>query len=151
MVASLSAASSIALSGIQAATVRVNASAQNIANSQTLGTPNQAGPFGADQPPPLTGTAPSGAAGQVFQALNVNQQESASGGVTATVTPSKNSGLAFQPDSPFADKNGLVATPDVDPARKAVNLLEARNNFIANVKVFQVTTDLSKKLIDNIS
>src|SRR5579859_3733757 len=122
---------SIALSGLNAATRRLDVSAANVANVDTTGAlPGE---------PAASGTPP-------FQPLQVTQQPLTSGGTVATVgalqpafTPS------FSPDSPFANSDGLVAAPNVDLVTERLNQLDAVNAYKANLRVLEVANDLERE------
>ena len=59
------------------------------------------------------------ALGSVYQPAAVTQTAQQDGGVSATITPSLPSyTLAYDPSAPFANVQGMVAQPNVDPARK---------------------------------
>jgi flagellar basal-body rod protein FlgC len=126
----------IALSGLNAASTRLQVSASNVANIDTTGA----------LPNPATGATGTPAP---YQALQVTQSSVVSGGTVATITPSTPSFTAqYSPDSPYADKNGLVGAPNVDLATEAVNQITAINAYKANLRVLQVADDLDRETID---
>ena len=94
----MSSISAIALSGLNAASQRLQVSASNVANSQTTGAlPN------AD------GTVPAGAP-TAYAPLELVQTASAGGGTQTSVTTARPATTAtFDPQSPFANQDGLVA------------------------------------------
>jgi|ERR1700761_2869492 flagellar basal-body rod protein FlgC len=138
---------SIATSGLSAASTRLNVAASNIANAQSTG------------PLPAPGGSSRGAASAnstlpaVYIPLQVNQVDqsggSAQGGTVATVS-AVSPGFVAQsdPGSPFANQDGLVAAPNVDPANDFVQLAVAKYAFAANAKVVQAYSDMSKSLLD---
>ena len=112
---------SIAVSGLNAATQRLNAAAANIANAQDTA--------------PLS---PQPGQPQPYQPVDVIQKAAPTGGTIASyhpVTPASNA--IFDPNSPFADSNGLVASPNVDLAQQLADTLTARISYEANAKVMQ--------------
>lgn len=124
----------IALSGLAAASKKVEASASNIANLTTAGSLTD------------TGNAPYNAVTTVQQAVT---DESGNGlGVRATTIP-KNTPFvpAYDPDSPFANPDGLVGVPNVSLAEEAVNLSLAETTFKANLKIIEAASELSRELI----
>jgi flagellar basal-body rod protein FlgC len=140
---------SIATSGLSAASLRLEVTASNIANALTTG------------PLPATGASnASGGAGNLNSAnfsayvpLQVNQVDQTSGStpdgtaaVVSTVSPSFVP--QFDPGSPFANQDGLVAAPNVDLASQFVQLLTAKYSFAANAKVIQAYDDTTKSLLD---
>jgi flagellar basal-body rod protein FlgC len=127
---------SIALSGLNAASQRLQVSASNVANLDSTGA----------LPDPKTGATGTPAP---YQPLQVSQQSLVSGGTVATVTPSTPAFTAqYSPDSPYADKNGLVGAPNVDLATEAVNQITAINAYRANLRVIQVADDLDRETIN---
>ena len=143
---------SIATSGLSAASTRLNVAASNIANAQSTG--------------PLPATGGSDAAGRgaasasanstlpaVYTPLEVTQADqssgSAQGGTVATVSAVSPGFVAqSEPGSPFANRDGLVAAPNVDPVSDFVQLAAAKYAFAANAKVVQAYSDMSKSLLD---
>src|SRR5665213_1834627 len=110
--------STIALSGMTAATRRLDVSASNVANAMSTGAlPN------AD------GTLPAGAP-RAYAPLDVVQTASAAGGTQTTVTTATPSTTAVSdPQAPFADPNGLVAAPNVDLSQEMVGQMLASYSF----------------------
>ena len=85
----MSSIGAISTSGLIAAQTDVAVVASNIANSTDTTAGAAAAPFGSSAvaaSQPLAGTQPSGAAGQVFQALTATNTETTGGGVGTTVT-----------------------------------------------------------------
>jgi flagellar basal-body rod protein FlgC len=110
-------------------------SASNIANASDTG-PLPDAPNAASFPP-------------VYAAQRVDQVDVAGGGTvanTSTVSPSYVT--QYDPTAPFADKNGLVAAPNVDLANEVVQQITARTDFAANAKVIQVYSEMMKTLLD---
>ena len=133
----MSSISAIALSGLNAASRRLEVSASNVANSQTTGAlPN------AD------GTVPAGAP-TAYTPLALVQTASAGGGVqtsVTTVTPPTTA--VFDPQASFANQDGLVAAPNVDLAQEFVGQLLASYSFAANVAVLKTNDQNTKSLLD---
>jgi flagellar basal-body rod protein FlgC len=126
---------SIAASGLAAASRRLEVSASNIANASDTG-PLPDAPNAASFPP-------------VYLAQRVDQVDVAGGGTVANVsTASPGYVTEYDPTAPFADKNGLVAAPNVDLANQAVQQITARIDFAANAKVIQVYSQMMKSLLD---
>jgi flagellar basal-body rod protein FlgC len=126
---------SIAASGLAAASRRLEVSASNIANASDTG-PLPDAPNAASFPP-------------VYSAQRVDQVDVAGGGTVANVTTASPGYVTeYDPTAPFADKNGLVAAPNVDLANEAVQQITARIDFAANAKVIQVYSQMMKSLLD---
>jgi flagellar basal-body rod protein FlgC len=117
----------IALSGMTAATRRLQASASNIANAQT------------------TGALPGVAGPAVYTPVDVQLSAQAGGGVTASLAPSaREARLAYDPKARFADARGYVAAPDVDMVGEIVGLAMASYAFAANLKVLRTADDMAR-------
>ena len=136
----MSSISAIALSGLNAASRRLQVSASNVANSQTTGAlPN------AD------GTVPAGAP-TAYTPLALVQTASAGGGVqtsVTTVTPPTTA--VFDPQASFANQDGLVAAPNVDLSQEMVNQMLASYSFAANARVLRAEDRMNQTLIDRLA
>ncbi len=121
----------IALSGLHSASLRLNASASNIANINSAGSLTD-----ADNAPytPLTTQS---------KAVDVP------GGVQTDVIPRSSPFTpAYDPDSPFADENGVVGLPNVNLAEEAVNIKLAEISYKANLSTIKVAGELFDELLD---
>ncbi len=129
---------SIAVSGLRAQSTRLAATASNIANASTSGT--------------VPSSDPSAPASTLYTPVTVDFSSQAGGGVSAQVRPDPNAySVIYDPSSVHADGNGLVAVPDVDLAEQAVNLLESKALYKANVSVIKVQDELLGDLLDTIA
>jgi flagellar basal-body rod protein FlgC len=136
----MSSISTIALSGLNAATRRLDVSASNLANAMTSGAL-----------PAADGTLPSGAP-RAYAPLQVVQAEGATGGTQTSVMPVTPSTVATaDPSAPFANQDGLVAAPNVDLAQEMIGQLVARYSFAANAKVLTADDRMTKTLIDTMA
>ena len=133
----MSSISAIAVSGLNAATRRLEVSASNIANIETTGAlPTANGTLAAGAPP-------------AYQPLRLNQTESATGGTQTSVTAAAPSYVAVSdPQAPFANQDGLVAAPNVDLSQEAINQIIASYSFSANAAVLKAANQMSKTLLD---
>lgn len=123
-----------ALSGLLAASKRVEAVASNVANVQTAGSLED-----PDNAPytPLT-----------VQQDTLKGTDGQSFGVKAEFAPRNPAFvLAYDPDSPFADENGVIGLPDVDLAEEAVNMDIARAAYKANLAVIKTADEMSDDLL----
>jgi flagellar basal-body rod protein FlgC len=131
----MSDAFAIALSGFNAAGQRIAGIASNIANAGSVG--------------PLK---PSPGGPQAYQPVDVVQITAPGGGTEAEVQPvSPATQPSYDPNSPYADQQGLVAAPNVDLADQAVQLLEAREAGLANLKTMKVAGEMQQSIIDLIA
>ncbi len=120
---------SIALSGLNAATQRLNASASNIANVTTSG-------------------ALKGGGQEPYTALQTTQSALDNGGVTSTTIP-KDPGFvpAYSADSPFANADGVIGVPNVSLAEEAINLNIAETTYKANIATLKTAEEMSDELL----
>jgi flagellar basal-body rod protein FlgC len=125
----------IALSGLNAASRKADAAASNIANLTTSGALD-----------PADGPAPYNAVTAVQTAITGQNGESL--GVRSDVVPTNRPFVpAYDPDSPFANSDGLIGTPNVDLATEIVNLQLASTTYKANAKTIEVTAALQDELL----
>ncbi len=137
----MSVALNTALSGLTAATRRLDASASNTANARTTGPLPAGGDLAA-----VRATPPSGSPYVPVQASDTAQL---TGGVRASLAPMSPALYAeYQPDSPDADARGLVAAPNVDLARETVQQMTAGAAYKANAKVAQTADEMLKSVFD---
>jgi flagellar basal-body rod protein FlgC len=131
----MSIASTIAVSGLNVATLRLDVAASNIANALSDG--------------PLSDTDSVGNFPPAYTPLRVNQTDIVGGGTRATVSVVSPATVpAFDPGAPFADSNGMVASPNVDLANELVQLLIARYTFAANAQVIRADAQMSAALLN---
>jgi flagellar basal-body rod protein FlgC len=132
--------SAIALSGMNAATRRLEVSAGNVANVMTSGSL-----------PAADSTVPAGAP-QAYAPLQVVQTASAGGGTRTSVTTVNPSSVAMSdPQAPFANQDGLVAAPNVDISQEMINQMIASYSFAANAKVLTVDDRMTETLLDTVA
>jgi flagellar basal-body rod protein FlgC len=135
----MNTAMNIAVSGMLAASTGFTASASNLANLESDG------PVPATSPQQPVAQAP----GSVYQPVAVTQMLEPGGGVSAAVTPSLPSyTLAYDSSAPFANVQGMVAQPNVDPAREIVNQMTASLAYRANIATFKTAQEMEKTLLD---
>lgn len=48
----------------------------------------------------------------------------------------------YQPGSPFADKNGYVLYPNIDPVIESINAMEAARSYEANIAAIEATKSM---------
>jgi flagellar basal-body rod protein FlgC len=125
---------SSALSGLAAASRRLEASANNIANINS------------------DGSIPASDAAErrdAYQPVRVEQSSAPDGGTTTSdrfVRPPYIPVL--DTSSAFANSDGLVAAPNVDVTSEYTEQISTLQSFEANLKSIQSISDLVKKLYD---
>lgn len=131
----MSIASVIAVSGLNAATLRLQVSASNVANAQSSG--------------PLPDAANAASYPAAYNALRVDQAAAADGGTRAAIaTASPGTVPAFDPGAPYADAQGMIAAPNVDLLSELIQQMFARTDFAANAKVIRSDEQMTKSLLD---
>jgi flagellar basal-body rod protein FlgC len=121
---------SIGLSGLAAATLRLDVAANNIANAQSSGAlPGNPGP------------AP-------YTPMQVVQSDGESGGTVASTVSADPAYIpASDPQSPDANAQGLVAAPNVDLTQEMVEMAAAQQSFAANLKTVQISLSSTGRLL----
>jgi len=147
MVDSVSA-NSYANSAISTADVQVAAVTDSIATQ--IDTSQPTAPFGSSAvaAPPVTGTQPSNAASQVFQALQSTSSTDSGSSVAPSVSRSGNYDISYQPDSPSADAQGLVARPNVNAVQQSVQLASDANTYTTNAQSLQTSAQIAHRVLD---
>jgi len=118
-----------AVAGMNAASNRVDIAAGNIANARTTGALD-----------PYTGYTPQ-------QAV---QTTTASSSPQVRARPlSTGYSAAYEPDSPNANAEGLVGSPNVDMATNMVELIQAEHAYKANAAVLRTIDEMASVLYDD--
>jgi flagellar basal-body rod protein FlgC len=129
-----------ALSGLEASVAQLTASASNVANVDTVGSWGPAvnvGAAGASGPPL-----------KAYQPVQTVQTTTPDGGVAASqvpVTPATTP--AYDPTSPAANAQGLVAAPNVDLNQEVVGQIGALAAYQANLAVIKTSDRMTKSLL----
>jgi len=112
----------VSLSALTAAGKRIAVSANNVANLRSLGAYTDA----------------NGVSNGGFAPKQVQQTSRADGGVVAREVPvDPASVLAFEPNHPDANAEGLVPYPNVDLGEQFVNQILAERAYQASAKVIE--------------
>lgn len=125
---------SIALSGLNAASNKVSASASNIANMTTTGSleAGKQAPYDA-----LT----------TRQTAQSDAQGNPAGVRSDVVSAGRPFVPSYAPGSPFANADGMIGTPNVDLAEEAINMSMAETSYKANISVIKTTDEMSEELL----
>ena len=132
-----------AASGLSAERLRMDVTAENLANAQsTKGADGQpyrrkvvelqeaGGGFGATLGSAMKGGGPAG--------VRV-------AGISQDPTPNR---LVYDPGHPDADARGYVSMPNVQPVTEMVDLISASRGYEANVTVMQTAKQMFTKTLD---
>jgi flagellar basal-body rod protein FlgC len=131
----MSIASSIAVSGMNVAALRLQVSADNVANALSDG--------------PLPSSKNVANFPSAYIPLRVDQIDTVGGGTSATVVAVSPSYMPmFDPTAPYANGNGMVATPNVDLASEIIQQILARYTFAANAQVVRVDMQMAATLFN---
>jgi flagellar basal-body rod protein FlgC len=129
-----------ALSGALAQTQRLSSSASNVANARSTGAI-----------PGSDGTVPAGKTAAYAPAATDTVATSGGGtrAISRPVTPAYIP--EYQPDSPQADENGLIAAPNVDPVTETTTQISALSAYKANLAVIRTQDDMEREAINTVA
>lgn len=128
---------SIASSGMTAAMRRLEVSAGNVANALS------------DGPLPSADAAARAKYHAAYVPQRVDQIATADGGTAAVVSDvSPGTVATFDPTAPYADAEGMVASPNVNFANEAIQQIIARYTFAMNAAVERTYERMMKSLLD---
>ncbi len=129
MVERMSSTFDIAVSGLQAATVRLSVAAENIVNARS------------SAPVEPEGEVPE----EVFRPQRVEQRSRAEGGVVAERRPVEPATIT---ERDATSPTGFSAVPNVDFGREMVELRIAAQSFKASVEALRAQMELDEPLLD---
>tara|TARA_R110001599_G_scaffold213743_1_gene411518 strand:+ start:86 stop:496 length:411 start_codon:yes stop_codon:yes gene_type:complete len=118
----------IASSAMSAQSQRMNVTASNMANADSV-----AGPDGETY-----------RAKQVMFETQAHASRYGVGGVRVTEVVEDDSPLRmeYMPSHPAADEEGYVAKPNVEPVHEMVNMISASRSYQANIEVFNTSKQM---------
>ncbi|MEI6400957.1 MAG: flagellar basal-body rod protein FlgC [Actinomycetota bacterium] len=132
---SLSSSFSAGLSGIRAATKRLDAVADNLANMDNVVPTSQlAFQERTITTAPVAGTLPGGAGGGVA--------------VTGVALGSAQGRLAYDPSNPIADGQGMVRQPEVSVSEQMVQMRLSTLEVKANVRTIEAARDIYESVLE---
>jgi flagellar basal-body rod protein FlgC len=131
-----------AATGLSAERLRMDVTAENLANAQTT--------RGADGKPYQRKVVALQAAGTGFGSTLGGAMKAGAGGVRvagiqADTTPNR---LVYDPGHPDADARGYVSMPNVQPVTEMVDLISASRGYEANVTVMQTAKQMFTKTLE---
>ena len=138
----MSSVLSIAASGLAAASLRLQVSADNVANADSDGpSPSASAAVQAQYQPAQYLPA--------YVAQQINQVATLGGGTKAVVSNAQPGTVtAYDPTAPYADQNGEVTAPNVNITNEAVQHALASYQFLANVDVMSTYSKMMQALLD---
>jgi len=132
---SVEATIGIANSALTAQSQRITLIAQNLANADSVSSPD-GGPYQRRIP--------------VFEAEDMGDGANGGAGVKLAAVMKDNAlpHEVFDPSNPFADANGVVKEPNVDPVYEMVDMMQAARSYQANLSVIQSAHSAAIKTLD---
>jgi flagellar basal-body rod protein FlgC len=125
----------IANSALTAQSQRITLIAQNLANADSVNSP-EGGPYQRRL--------------AIFEPTQIGDGASAGTGVKVAAVVKDNTPPheVFDPSNPFADANGLVKEPNVNPVYEMVDMMQATRSYQANLAVIQSAHTSTMKTLD---
>jgi flagellar basal-body rod protein FlgC len=132
----------ISSTGLTAQRLRMDVTAENLANAQSVGyrrkdvvvrevSPQQNG-FGAALAGAMGDGSPAGSGVEVTQ-------------ITQDPSPGRR---VYDPGNPAADKQGYVVMPNVNPVTEMVDLIDSSRSYEANVTAMSAAKQMFTKTLD---
>jgi len=115
----------ISTSGLVAQRVRMTAAAMNLANADTVYDPTEGGPYKRRS--------------VTFEVGKDARDRSGMGVHVAAVRKEAVYRTEYDPSNPYADKDGYVKLPGIEPILEMVNAMEAQRAYEANVTAVEVS------------
>lgn len=124
----------IAGSAMTAQSIRLNATASNLANAESA-TSSTGQPYRAKQ--------------VVFAAtqLNANQPQAVGVSVAAVSEDQAPPRLVYDPKNPLADGNGYIAMPNVNVVEEMTNMISASRSYQTNADMMNTAKTLLQKTL----
>ena len=133
----------ISASGLTAERLRMDVTAENLANAQSTRTP-EGGPY--RRKTVILQQAGGGFAGQLTGALAGSEPAGVEAvGVVPDNTPLRQ---VYDPGNPEANGNGYVTMPNVNPVTEMTDLIDASRAYQANVTALQTTKTAFSRTIE---
>jgi flagellar basal-body rod protein FlgC len=126
-------------SGLTAQRMRMDVTAENLANAQSVGYKRK---------DVVVQQAGGGFGGALANAMGSSAP--AAGGVEVTqIAVDQGAGRrVYDPSHPDADKNGYVTLPNINPVTEMVDLIDASRAYEANVTAMQSAKQMFTKTLD---
>jgi flagellar basal-body rod protein FlgC len=130
---SLLGAFNIGSTGLVAQAMRLNVTASNVANAESV-----AGPDGRTYRSRQV----------LFAPVPVENTKGAGVQVVDIVESKEPLRQEYKPFHPMADKNGYVQMPNVNPVEEMVNMISASRSYQMNIEMMNTTRQLMLKTLD---
>lgn len=122
----------IAGSALSAQSVRLNATASNLANANNVAGSADA-VYQAREP--------------VFEIMTDGAGDTAGVRVSDVQTSTAEPQKLYQPGHPLADAEGYVYAPSINVVEEMVNMISAQRSYQSNVEVFNTVKDLTMRTL----
>jgi flagellar basal-body rod protein FlgC len=129
-------------SALSAERVRMDVTAENLANAQSTRTANGQGPYRRKEV--VMQEAGAGVAPSFADSLQVARGVKVAG-IVQDPTPSRR---VYDPGHPDADKQGYVLMPNVNTVTEMTDLIGASRAYEANVTAMQTTKSMFARTLD---
>jgi flagellar basal-body rod protein FlgC len=142
----------ISASALSAERLRMDVTAENLANAQSTRTAG-GGPYRRKEVV-LEATGDGGFAGALASARAGGGSAGSGGGpdggvrVSGIVEDQTPNRLVYDPSHPDANAQGYVSMPNVNPVTEMVDLISASRSYEANVTAMQTTKQMFSKTLD---
>ncbi len=135
----------IAGSGMSAQSVRLNTTASNLANAESVAPPGEA-TYRARYPV-FAAELETAAGGQLPLPSEDGAAEGNNVQVLGVIESDKPLNIRYEPDHPYADENGYVAYPNVNPVEEMSNMISASRSFQINVEMMNTARTLAERVL----
>ena len=129
-------------SALSAERVRMDVTAENLANAQSTRTANGRGPYRRKEV--VMQEAGAGVGPSFADSLQAARGVKVAG-IVQDPTPSRR---VYDPGHPDADANGYVQMPNVDSVSEMVDLISAQRAYEANVTAMQAAKQMFSKTLE---
>jgi flagellar basal-body rod protein FlgC len=138
----------VSASGLTAERMRMDVTAENLANAETTRTAN-GGPYRRKQVV-LQEIPSTGFGAALTSAMGSTGGSTAAGGVKVAGIQEDQAPLrqVYDPGHPDADAKGYVQMPNVQPVEEMVNLISAQRAYEANVTAMQSAKQMFSRTLD---
>jgi flagellar basal-body rod protein FlgC len=138
----------ISATGLTAERLRMDVTAENLANAQTTRGAND-GPYRRKEVVLEQATGGGGFGAQLTAAMGPRGGSRPGGVQVAAVAEDQTAPrMVYDPGHPDADANGYVQMPNVDPVAEMVDLISAQRAYEANVTAMQAAKQMFSKTLE---
>lgn len=135
----------IGSSGMAAQRLRMNTISSNIANINTLKTP-EGGPYRRKDV--VFEAIPDGKTFGDVVGVNDPQKDFNRVQVTDVIHDKRGPLMKFEPSHPDANEDGYVAYPNINLMEEMTNMIQATRSYEANVQAVQATKDMALSALE---